>query len=283
MKEVIMGKQTFWKAYMRLHDEGDGVEGNSDASGQLTVTVQKDERGRDMFVADDGRRLFSQDHLNFEIGQVRMKEGQKNKELITQLEEVRDRKTTSESLKAELESQIEQLQQAQMTEKQQAEAQIKKLKKDYEKTQQRLTDEANQWKRQYTDSRIANEIAGAAEVNGAFSSEQILGLLRQRASLRNPIGEDGKPIEGRFEVIVEFDDHNDDGQAITLSLTPDEAIKKMKETPERFGNLFKSSQKGGLGESTLFRSSSGKVDFKEIKNMKQYEEARKAFLQGDDT
>ena len=61
-------------------------------------------------------------------------------------------------------------------------------------------------------------------------------------------------------------------------MTPEEAIKRMKQLPETYGNLFKSGVVGGIGAASatggLTPGSNGKVDTTKL-TMDQYLELRK--------
>jgi hypothetical protein len=81
----------------------------------------------------------------------------------------------------------------------------------------------------------------------AFSAGQLVELLEGRARLVEEMDAEGNPIPDSFIVKVKFKDTDKQGNAVTLDLSVAEVIKRMKEKPEEFGNLFKSGVSGGLG------------------------------------
>ncbi len=77
---------------------------------------------------------------------------------------------------------------------------------------------------------------------------------------------------GEFIPKVKFNDTDAEGKPITLDLTAKEAVKRMKELPERFGNLFKSNLSGGLGGSQSVGNKP--LDGERLKNMDEYRKQR---------
>lgn len=139
----------------------------------------------------------------------------------------------------ELESQFK-------TQKELEEQRVKKIETDHKKKLDEAQAEAKTYKTKYATTLIDNELTREA----ALAEEQVPGqlskLLKQDTVLMDEIGEDGKTT-GNQVVRVKFEDTDKDGKPIQLTLPVKEAVKRMKELPERFGNLFKGAGSGGVG------------------------------------
>jgi hypothetical protein len=213
---------------------------------KIEVFIKKDDKGHDILVDAEGKRLFTQEHMNTEIGTARKKAAEANKTLIDQLEELKAKASTSEAMKDELQQQIENLQASNMSKEEQMVRQIKQLEESVKKTQESLSTERDRFSKLWKDERISNELRYASDEHKAFSFEQIHSLLYGRTELKPIIDEAGKPT-GEHQVVVTLDVPDKDGTIETKQLSPSAALKIMKELPARYGNLFVSSEAGGVG------------------------------------
>jgi hypothetical protein len=249
------------KGYVRILDDppaGSPPAGGSGGEEQVTIIKVIDSRtGKPTFKAPDGSLLFTQDHMNHEIGEARKKANEKNSEMVKQLEELRDRTTTSESLRTELQNQIDDLKKVNMTAQQQAELEIKRMQRQLEAQTKSLSDEANLWRTQYATARISQEIHDAAATNKVLplAMEQLDMLLGSQAQLRSIKDAEGKDIPGQYEAVVNFRDSDENGNLVPTILPITKAVARMRELPQRFGNLFEADQKGGVGGGTMMGKS----------------------------
>jgi hypothetical protein len=247
LKGMVRGSKLY-RLVLGPDDPGAGA-GNTGDPNTLTVVATVDPKTkRTTYKMSDGTPLFTQDHMNFEIGQVRVKEGEKNKSLVAQLQELADKSTTSEAVRAELENRIEDIKKAQLTEKQQADLEIKRLTRELEKTSKGLTSERDSWQQRYTQSHITNEIHAAVQTQGGLPAfmEQFEAWLSPKTSLKPVLDANGKPTD-KLEAVVDFNDMDKDGNPVTLALSVPKAVERMKQLPQRFGNLFAADQKSGVG------------------------------------
>jgi hypothetical protein len=116
-----------------------------------------------------------------------------------------------------------------------------------------------------------------AAINGdAFNSGQIVGLLRPITELRPEWDKDGKET-GRLVPMIDFPDVDEKtGENIKTLRTPQDAVKRMKELPQNYGNLFKSNVVSGVGAGTAAGTgvpASGTVDARKL-TPEQYRKIR---------
>jgi len=104
---------------------------------------------------------------------------------------------------------------------------------------------AQDWENRYRESHINRELQDAAATNDAYNSRQIVSLLRPKTKMVPALDGTGKET-GEYQVVVDLDDVVDGKPAVT-QLTPQAAVKRMKELPEMYGNLFKSGVVSGVG------------------------------------
>jgi len=238
--------------------------------GEMKVIVKKDDKGRPYYETPEGDRLFTQTHMNTEIGAARQKEGEKNKQLIGQLQELQEKASTSEAMKAELQQQIEQLQSANLSKEEQLANQIKLLQTDLNKTKESMSVERDTAVSRWQEECIKNQLQSAAIDNNAISFEQIYGLLRGRTQLKPVFNEAGKPTD-QHEVLVSLEVPDADGNVVQKELQPKEALKVMREDlKDRYHNLFHSADRPGMGGGTQ-SSSSLKSDTPPPEALKDYE------------
>lgn len=193
-------------------------------------------------------KTFTQEDLNKILAKEKRSFEEKNQKLINDLKAIQESATMTAQEKEALEARIEDLQKATMTKEELAQREQAKAKKQYEDNLKALEGEATSWKSRYTKETIARSILDEAVRNEAYAPEQLVELLGTRSKLVPVIGEDGKPTND-FVTKISFDDVDKDQKPVTLELTVSETLKRMKEIPNRFGNLFKSNVNSGVGGS----------------------------------
>ena len=126
-----------------------------------------------------------------------------------------------------------------------AKRELAKKQTEFQSTAQRLEKERDSWRDRFTGAEIGRSLVDAAVQHAAYDPEQITGILGSKTHLVDDLGEDGQPT-GTYKVLVDFDTVDSDGKPVTLSLSPGETVKTMKET-KRFANLFVAKGSSGLG------------------------------------
>lgn len=184
-----------------------------------------------------------------ELDQVVLKERKKAQEqvrnAVAELEAVKKAKGTTEEQSAALQAKIEDLNNSLLTKDELKKKELEKAQKAHQEAMAALGKEKDTWHKKFVDSSIERTIKDAAAEFEAFSTEQINALLFPKAKLVPDLGEDGKE-NGQYTPKVSMPQEKD-GKIVHLEMTINEAVKHMKDTPEKYGNLFKSNFKGGLG------------------------------------
>jgi len=94
---------------------------------------------------------------------------------------------------------------------------------------------------------INSTIVQEAESNNAIRAVQVLDLLARSAKVKPVLDETGKET-GSKEVVVKIRDIDaTTKEEVQITLPVAKAIKRMKELPEYYGNLFRGEEKGGTG------------------------------------
>lgn len=193
-------------------------------------------------------KTFTQEELNTILAKEKRSFQEERQKLMSELTTFKDKSTMTDQEKQELEARIEELQKATMTKEEIAKREQEKMKQAHENNLKALSDEANTWKNRYTKSTIERNILDAAIANDAFAPSQLVELIGNKSKLVPVLDEQGKPT-GEFITKVSFEDVDKDQKPVTLEMTVPETVKRMKELPNRFGNLFKSGVVPGAGGS----------------------------------
>jgi hypothetical protein len=171
-------------------------------------------------------------------------ESKKAENLQVEFDAVKKKLDLSSGDTAGLIKKNEELEKELKTTKTMAEQESNKLKKGHMKESQELKTESEKWKGLFTSTLKDNAIISAAEKNGAWDPDQIISILKNKTKIVELTGNDGKPT-GEYGVKVSMAFPNEKGESVELTLAPEEAVKKMKDT-DKYLNLFKGEGSGGL-------------------------------------
>jgi hypothetical protein len=221
-----------------------------------------------------GNGLLTQDQFNKALADEKRKWQGSQKELVAQLESLKQAQGLTQQQRDDLQHQIEALQATYTTKEEQAKQEREKLEKGWKKERDQLSNERDQWKNDYSKLYIDIDIRRAASKNNAFSEDQMVDYLGPRAKLAPEVGEDGKTT-GKYVPVISFQDTDKDGKSITLELSIADAIKRMKELPDRFGNFFKVEGPGGIGSISRPGAGSNGGGFRPDMTPEEYREFRK--------
>lgn len=195
--------------------------------------------------AGEKKLAITQTDLNRMMADNRKTLTKENETLVTSLEGLQETVRLSDDERTNLSETIETLRKQTLSQDEIAKRELSKKQTEFQTTAKRLEEERDSWKNRYTGAKIGRSLVDAAVQHKAFDPEQITGILGNKTRLIDAVDDDGKPT-GKDEVIVDFDTVDSDGKPVTLTLSPAETVKAMKETP-RFANLFVTKGSPGLG------------------------------------
>ncbi len=204
---------------------------------------------------------FTQEQVNTFIAEEKRKTQDRQKKLITELEETKKNADLTVVDRKQLEQRIEDLQSATLTADEQQKRAATKAKKEYDNQVETLTGDRDAWQTKHSQLLIDTEITKSAATEKAISTEQISALLIPKTKLVECLDGEGKP-SGTFEPKVSFPDNDKEEKPIILELSVSEAVKRMKELPQ-YGNLFEGSKHSGLGGAGN-QGKSGKIDIAKL-------------------
>lgn len=217
-----------------MEGDGTGAEG-SGAEGSGTGTDE-----------GSGTKTFTQQDLENVVAQERKKFEDTTRKTITELENLKKLSGTSEAAKASLEQRITELNETLMTKEELARKEKERLTNEYQGKLRKSEEERLAWENRYKNSTAQREILDAAVKNQAFDPEQIEAFLSPKSRVVEVMDDDGNPT-GAFTTKVKITTIGKEGKPVTLDVSVEEAVKNMRETPDRFGNLFKDLSNGGTG------------------------------------
>lgn len=218
-------------------------------------------------------KTFLQADVDRILAEDRRKHQLKQATLATELEQLRSKASLTEEEKTALSTRIEELQNQSLTKEQQLTRDLEKSQGDLKTTQESLGKERDTWKDRYAGLLVEQHITHAAVTHKAYNNEQVLDLLRPKSKVAPVMGADGKSTD-KFQVVIKFDDVDvKTKEPVTLELSPADAIKRMTELPERYGNLFQSGVQPGVGK-TRAGGTTGEPDVSKM-TPSEYREYRK--------
>lgn len=126
----------------------------------------------------------------------------------------------------------------------------KELEETYSTKLSASDKKAQEWESRFKASTVTRTLQDAAISAEAFSADQIVTILASRTKLVEDVDKAGKPA-GTYRVMVEVETVDPTtGETAMSQRTPAEAMKWMKDNPERFGNLFKAGVVSGIGANS---------------------------------
>ena len=192
-------------------------------------------------------KTFSQDDFNKALAEDRRKHQEQTKKALAEVDALRSKARLTQEERDDLDKRYQDMQNQLLTKEELAAQEKAKLRKEHESKLKEVSSERDSWKDRFTNSAIRREITDAAAKHDAYNPSQIVALLQPRTRLVEERGSDGTPT-GRFKPEIQFDDTDKEGKPVTLTLTPEKAVERMKELSESM-NLFKGTGVGGLGKN----------------------------------
>jgi hypothetical protein len=191
------------------------------------------------------------------------------------LEELRASKDLSEESRKSVEARANELAAAKKASDEANEFERKRMQKEYDDKLKAEAEGRKQWENRFKEREIEAVLKSAAEEHDVFLSNQIASLLRPQVEAVQARDEKGQ-LKAAFDIKVRWQDADPaTGQKVEILLSPAAAVKRMKENPKQWGNLFKSGVVSGLGSSSMPASPGGKLDVARL-TTEQYMTLRKS-------
>ena len=191
-------------------------------------------------------KTYSQAEFDKHMAGLRRKNESQVEAMSKELETLKERSNLTTQERADLETRLETLKEESMTKEQKLNKQLKKVDTEWANKFKTLEEKHNDLSNRYENETINRAITNAAIDGDAFSPEQIVAILRPTTQLIPELGENKEPT-GNLLTIANFTGIDEEGNTVTEKLPVQEAVKRMREMPEKYGNLFKSDSSSGVG------------------------------------
>jgi hypothetical protein len=265
-------------------DGGEGATATANATGANNGTnASNNGTGNNNSNADDSNNsnpltklkftAEQQDFLNKKLQEEKKKWQSNNEKTIEELRKLQQASTTSEKQKQELEKRINELQQQFLSREELQKQEQEKKQKEFQQQLSTAQNEAKHWRELFHTSTIKRALQDGAVESEAYNPAQIEAILFTSTQLVEEMDEENKGT-GRLVPRVKLEEQDPDGKTKVLNLTVRETLQKMKNTPERYGNLFKAGLNGGVGLNGSQTTGKKKVDFANM-SPEQWAEYRK--------
>lgn len=222
-------------------------------------------------------KTFTQDEVNKLNAADRRKDKEALAKLEKQLQGLQESSSLSASEKQSLEENLEMVRGQLRTKEEQAKIERKRIEEEstakYTDLEKRYLDLDGKYRGE-TIKRSWQDAFG----NDAYSLSQAVSLMSPQSKLVPVIDEKTKKETGEQRIVVELADEDSEGNPTKSTLTPTEAVKRMKELPHLYGNLFKTNVVAGVGGTNTTGGVAGKgeLDLKKLaQDPEQYRKMRK--------
>ena len=253
-------------------------EGEGTSDGGQTDNVNQDagndDGGQD---SQGGDKTFTQEEVNKFLASDRRKHQEKYESLEGSYQQLLDNESLSKDERNKLEESLENLRAQYRTKEQQAAHERKRLEEEYSERLAEAEKQYEVWEHRYMESTISRALQDAAVSHEAYNPSQVLALLRPMTKMVETTDEKGRGL-GEFEPMIDFADVDlETGESVMTQRTPENAVKRMQELPELYGNLFKSGVVSGIGGNSatggLAPGANGQIDVRKL-SPTQYREIR---------
>lgn len=228
----------------RYEGEGEGGEGGNNKEGE-------------------SEKKFSQDDVNRMLAEDRRKHQEKLTKTREELEKLKASSTLTDEERQGLQARIDELQNIKVTKEEEAKKALEKERKEASERIKKIEEQSNRNWRLYEEEVIKGSIIQAAVDERAVSSEQLLAILRPQTRLVESMDDAGKPT-GVFTAKIKLVERDGEGKSKELDLSVKDYVKRMKDSPDKFGNLFLSDTQPGLGSFNRGSSSGDSTPPKDI-------------------
>jgi len=210
-------------------------------------------------------KSFNQDQVNAIVAADRRKLNERYQELESAYKNALEDQNLTKEARSQLEAKLEDVQRTYLTKEETLLNEKKKVEETLSKEANTWKEAAIRWENQFKQTLMDRTLQDAAVQHEAYNASQIMALLRPMAKVSERLDEAGKPT-GSYEVVVDLADVNGEtGLPQITRRAPEDAVKRMKELKDLYGNLFKSNVVAGIGAGTAQGSAqNGRVDASKV-------------------
>ena len=253
-------------------------EGEDDATQAAAEKAAAEKAAADAAAAG---KVFTQEQVNEIVAKDRRNLEATLKKTEKQYQELLASQNLTEQERKALQANLEVVQGQLRSKEEQLLLEKKQVEEVYAGKLQEMEKRAVHFETLYRDSSIERALTDAAVKHEAFSPSQIVSLLRPQTKMLEETDPKTGRLTGKYKPMVEMQALNvTTGEMETKAYTPEDAVKKMKDTPEQWGNQFRSGVVSGIGAGTatggLTPGQGGKLDAAALRKLTaaQYREIR---------
>jgi len=190
---------------------------------------------------------FSQEDINRFLAEDRRKHQERYQTLEQSYQKILKEGNLHKEQRQKMVGELEDLQKAFRTKEQQAEYERKQQAERYKGELTQASEAAVKWESMYKNSITERSIQDAAIAADAFNPSQIISMIKPMTKMVEDTDAEGHPT-GTMSPKVDFPDIDEKtGERITTLRTPEEAVKRMRELSDTYGNLFRANIVSGIG------------------------------------
>ena len=251
-------------------------EGEDDAAKAAADKAVADKAAADAAAAAAAAagKTFTQEDVNRIVAADRRKLEEALKKTEKQYQDLLASQSLTEQERKALQANLEMVQGQLRSKEEQLLLEKKQVEEVYAGKLQELEKKAAFFETLFRDSTIERALQDAAVKHEAWSPSQVVTLLRGQTKMLEETDPKTGKLTGKFKPMVEMQAVNTaTGEVETKAYTPDDAVKKMKDTPDTWGNLFRSGVVSGIGAGTatggLTPGQGSKLDAAAIRKLTQ--------------
>ena len=219
-------------------------------------------------------KTFTQEDVNRIVAADRRKLEEALKKTEKQYQDLLASQNLTEQERKALQANLEMVQGQLRSKEEQLLLEKKQMEETYAGKLQEIEKKASWFETLYRDSTIERALQDAAVKHEAWSPSQVVTLLRGQTKMLEETDPRTGKLTGRYKPVVEMQALNTTtGEIETKTYTPEDAVKKMKDTPDTWGNLFRSGVVSGIGAGTatggLTPGQGSKLDAAAIRKLTQ--------------
>lgn len=215
-------------------------------------------------------KTYTQEEYEKAINAEKQRANNANKATLAELTKLRETAQLTENERTTLNNKINELEASLMTKEELAQRKIDELNNKAKNDLDNSIKESTRWKGLFETSLIDRALLDAAVKENAFDPGVFAKLLKDNVSILSD------EAAGTYKVVVKLNSRNKEGKPVELTLSPDDAIKHLKEQPQ-YGYLFKGTNTSGTGGNNNMTGDLAKLDLSAM-SLEDYRKYREQLM-----